>query len=221
MTAALSPTVDERLDQLSAQVAFLVADAERRNAERERWSELTHDLAPIGKQAMGTMTETFEDLDLSLEDLARFARAMVDALPTLDAGMSQLASLAELAGTVSELSGPALEAVTLRLAAADNKGYFAFARAGAGIADRIVTSFTEEDVEALGENIVLILDTVKEMTQPEVMGMLRRTIHTVQDQDDTGEPPSMFALLKEMRGPQVRRGLARMLAALRSMGEER
>jgi uncharacterized protein YjgD (DUF1641 family) len=119
------------------------------------------------------------------------------------------------------VEGPALEAVTGRLAAADEKGYFAFARAGAGIADRVVTSFTEEDVEALGDNIVLILNTVKEMTQPEVMGMLRRTIHTVQDQDDTGEPPSMFALVKEMRDPQVRRGLARMLAALRSMGEER
>jgi hypothetical protein len=221
MTVTLSRTTDERLDQLSAQVAFLVADAERRNAERERWSELTHDLAPIGRQAMGTATETFEDLDLSLEDLARFARTMVDALPTLEAGMAQLGSLSELAGTVSELSGPAFEAVTSRFAAADDKGYFAFARAGAGIAERVVTSFTEEDVEALGENIVLILNTVKEMTQPEVMGMLRRTIHTVQDQDTSGEPPSMFALVREMRDPQVRRGLARMLAALRSMGEER
>lgn len=221
MTVTLSETTGEQLEQLSRQVAFLVTDAERRNAERERWAELTHDLAPIGKQAMGTMTGTFEELDLSLEDLARFARTMVDALPTLEAGMAQLGSLSELAGTVAELSGPALEAVTSRLGAADDKGYFAFARAGAGIADRVVTSFTEEDVEALGENIVLILNTVKEMTQPEVMGMLRRTIHTVQDQDDTGEPPSMFALVKEMRDPQVRRGLARMLAALRSMGEER
>lgn len=220
MTATMSPTVDERLDQLTAQVAFLVADAERRNAERERWSELSHDLAPIGRQAMGTLTDTFGELDTSLEDLAGFARTMVGALPTLEAAMSQLGSLAELAETVSELSGPALGMVTDRLAVADEKGYFAFARAGAGIADRVVTSFTEEDVQALGENIVLILNTVKEMTQPEVMGMLRRTIHTVQE-EETGEPPSMLALVKEMRDPQVRRGLARMLAALRSMGETR
>lgn len=221
MTATMSPTVDERLDQLSAQVAFLVEDAERRNAERQRWSELSHDLAPIGRQAMGTLTDTFGELDTSLEDLAGFARTIVGAVPTLEAAISQLGSLAELAGMVSELSGPALEMVTDRLAVADERGYFAFARAGAGIADRVVTSFTEEDVQALGENIVLILNTVKEMTQPEVMGMLRRTIHTVQEEDETGEPPSMFALVKEMRDPQVRRGLARILAALRSMGETR
>ena len=221
MTVTMSPTLDERLDQLSTQVAFLVADAERRSAERQRWSELSHDLAPIGRQAMGSLTDTFGELDVSLEDLAGFARTMVGVLPTLEAAMAQLGSMAELAETVSELSGPALEAVTSRLAVADDKGYFAFARAGAGIADRVVTSFTEEDVEALGENIVLILNTVKEMTQPEVMGMLRRTIHTVQEEDETGEPPSMFALVKEMRDPQVRRGLARMLAALRSMGETR
>ncbi|MGF1665337.1 MAG: hypothetical protein ACFCVC_03590, partial [Acidimicrobiia bacterium] len=60
MTVTITQTTEERLEQLSRQVAFLVADAERRNSERERWSELTHDLAPIGKQAMGTMTGTFE-----------------------------------------------------------------------------------------------------------------------------------------------------------------
>jgi hypothetical protein len=203
-------------------VAFLVADTERRNAERERWSELTHDLAPMGRQAMETMTETFEELDVSLEDLARFARTMVDALPTLESGMAQL-EIPRRAGRHGRRNcrDPGARGGHLAARRRRRKGYFAFARAGAGIADRVVTSFTEEDVEALGENIVLILNTVKEMTQPEVMGMLRRTIHTVQDQDDTGEPPSMFALLKEMRDPQVRRGLARMLAALRSMGEER
>ena len=38
------------------------------------------------------------------------------------------------------------------------------------IADRVVTEFTEEDVKALGDNVVTILNAVKEMTQPEVMG---------------------------------------------------
>ena len=33
----------------------------------------------------------------------------------------------------------------------------------------MVTSFGEDDVAALGDNVVLILNTLKEMTQPEVM----------------------------------------------------
>jgi uncharacterized protein YjgD (DUF1641 family) len=85
----------------------------------------------------------------------------------------------------------------------------------------VVTAFTEEDVEALGDNIVLILQTVREMTQPEVMQMLQRTFTSVQDDEhvEPTEPPGAFALLREMRKPEVRRGLSRALHMLSSLGE--
>ena len=51
-----------------------------------------------------------------------------------------------------------------------------------GVVDRIVTGFSEEDVEALGDNVVLILQTVKEMTQPEIMAILYRMIEAIQRQ---------------------------------------
>ena len=221
MTATMSgATVEERLDALTEQVAWLVADARSRREERERWTELSHDLMPIGTQAMSSVSATLADLDVDMADVARLGRALVEALPTFEKAIAQLGPVSELASSVSELSGPALEAAVSRLEQANQKGYFAFAKGAAGIADRVVTSFTEEDVQALGDNIVLILNTVKDMTQPEVMGMLQRTLHTVQEQEEPIEPPSMFGLLKEMRDPEVRRGLGRMLAVLRSMGQD-
>jgi uncharacterized protein YjgD (DUF1641 family) len=156
---------------------------------------------------------------MSIEDAVSFLRRLIEALPTLEAGLGQLEAVAELARQVSELGRPVLDTATTRLAELDERGYFGFVRAGAGVMDRVVTSFSEEDVAALGDNIVLILDTVKQMTQPEVMGMLRRTIHTVQE-EEPGEPPSLLSLVREMRDPQVRRGLSRLLAALRSMGQD-
>ena len=69
--------------------------------------------------------------------------------------------------------------------------------------------------------MVTILDAVKEMTQPEIMGMVRRTAMTVQEGEDVHtEPPSMFALLKSMRDPQTRRRLARVMSMLHTVGEE-
>ena len=110
----------------------------------------------------------------------------------------------------------------IRLASLDERGYFDIGRSGLGVIDRVVTSFTEEDVEALGDNIVLILQTVREMTQPEVMQMLQRTFTTVQNEElvEPTEPPGTLALLREMRQPEVRRGLSKALHMLRSLGEE-
>lgn len=213
-------TIEERLDLLSAQVSFLVDEARHQREQREKWAELSHDLAPLARQAMDSAARELEEIDVTLEDLTRFSRTALTSLPALEASLRQLESLGELGRDVAPLATLATAALTERLQALEEKGYFDFARAGVGVVDRVVTSFTEEDVEALGDNIVLILNTVKEMTQPEVMTMLRRTIHTVGEQPEDTEPPSVLTLLREMRDPQVRRGLARLLTMLRSIGED-
>jgi uncharacterized protein YjgD (DUF1641 family) len=139
----------------------------------------------------------------------------------LEALLAQVGPLSELATQVTQLSGPGMAKLTEVLTVADDKGYFAFARQGGMIADRVVTEFTEEDVKALGDNVVTILNAVKEMTQPEVMGLVQRTAISVSDAEDTPiEPPSLFALLKSMRDPQTRRGLAKVMAMLHTVGEE-
>ncbi|MGA7097077.1 MAG: DUF1641 domain-containing protein [Acidimicrobiia bacterium] len=129
-------------------------------------------------------------------------------------------SMSDLATDLTPIARQGMDSVTGLLARAEDKGYVEFAQSGVGVLDRVVTSFTSEDVEALGDNIVLILRTVKEMTQPEIMQMLQSTFHNVQIQDESMlEPPGLLALLRQMREPDARRGLARLLAALRSMGQ--
>lgn len=219
VTGAETSSVEERLDMLGAQIAFLVEEARREREQRERWSELSHDLAPLARQAMDSAARELGVVDVTLEDVLHLGRTLLAALPALDAAIRQLESLGELGRDVAPLSTLAMGALTERLQLMEEKGYFDFARSGLGIVDRIVTGYTEEDVEALGDNIVLILDTVKQMTQPEVMGMLRRTVVTVREAEEPAEPPSLFAILKEMRDPTTRRGLARVLTMLRSVGE--
>jgi uncharacterized protein YjgD (DUF1641 family) len=221
MTATMPETTsDDRLDALAAQVEWLVEDARARRLEQDRYRELIHDLTPVGSQFVGSLSDALVEYDVDLREIQRFFQTLVVSLPALDASLRQLRPIAELTSSASELTGDVISVMMDKLGEAHEKGYFAFAKAVGGVADEVVTSFSEEDVDALGENIVLILNTVKDMTQPEIMGLLQRTIHTVQDQEEPSEPPTVFGLLKEMRDPQVRRGLGRLLAVLRSMGQD-
>jgi uncharacterized protein YjgD (DUF1641 family) len=218
---AVALSTEERLDAMSAQMDFIVAELQAQRETRERIAELTETLTPVTKQAMQMATAELEDLDLSSEELVSVLRTLARSLPQIEALLAQLGPMSELAGQLTHLSGPAMAKATQVLTVADEKGYFAFARQGGLIADRVVTEFTEEDVAALGENVVTILTAVKEMTQPEVMGLVQRTALSVQDAEDTPmEPPSIFALLKSMRDPQTRRGLAKVMAMLHTVGEE-
>ncbi|MEZ5184198.1 MAG: DUF1641 domain-containing protein [Candidatus Nanopelagicales bacterium] len=225
-TTVTEPTVAElssRIDRMAEQMDFITAELQAQRASRERWAELTETLVPVSRGALDMATRELEDLspDVTADDAARFARTAARALPKLEVLLAQLDSLSELLHTVNSLSGAGVDRLTEILAVADDKGYFAFARQGGMIADRVVTEFTEDDVRALGENVVTILNAVKEMTQPEVMGLVQRVGVSVSDVEDTPmEPPSLFALLKSMRDPQTRRGLGKVMAMLHTVGEE-
>lgn len=223
--APVEMSVESRLDQLSTQVGELVAEMRVQRDARERWQELTYELGPVSREAMDVATRELEELsrEVTVADAAELARTLARSLPRLQSLLVELNSLAELGTEVSALLGPGMTKATDLLVDAEAKGYVTFVREGAAMVDEVVTSFTEEDVVALRENLVLILRTVKELTQPEVMTLLNRTGVSLQsiEADSGDEPPSTFALLRQMRDPQVRRGLARTLALLRTVGEER
>jgi uncharacterized protein YjgD (DUF1641 family) len=211
-----------QLDRLSTQMDWIVEQMQQQAAAREQWTELVETMVPVGRGFLDVATRELEELgqDVTMDDVTRFARTLVRSLPQIEALLAQLDSLSELASTANSLSGAGVAKLTEVLQTAEDKGYFMFAQQGAAIADKVVTEFDEEDVAALGDNVVTILNAVKEMTQPEVMGLVRRTAVTIQDEEVSAQPPSLFALLKSMRDPQTRRGLSRVMAMLHTVGEE-
>jgi hypothetical protein len=145
--------------------------------------------------------------------------ALLDHAERRDA---ELEPLRDLAAEVGVLSGPAVASLTTHVADWDARGYLGFARSGGRVVDRIVTSFDEDDVEALGDNVVLMLETLRDLTQPEVLRLLRQTAGSVGHLDDpgSGAPPSVLTLLKELRDPEVRRGFGRLIELVRTVGTD-
>jgi uncharacterized protein YjgD (DUF1641 family) len=84
------------------------------------------------------------------------------------------------------------------LQAADQRGYFALATGGAKAVDKVATSLTPEDLDRLADNLVVVVAGFKELDQP--------------------ADPGIRSLLKQMRDPEVQRGLAAVLRVLRAIG---
>jgi uncharacterized protein YjgD (DUF1641 family) len=222
-TADSNAAILARLDAMSAQMAVMAQQVAEAAAAREQWSELVETLIPVSRGAMDVATRELSELeaDVTIDDVTRFARTTARAIPDMEVLVGQIGSISELGHEVSSLGGAGMAKLTEVLQVAEDKGYFMFAREGAAIADRVVTTYTEDDVRALGDNVITILNAVKELTQPEVMALLNRTALTIQEVEDTHiEPPSAFALLKSMRDPQTRRGLARVLSMLHTVGAD-
>lgn len=219
---SLLTDLNAKLDALTAQVAYLTEQAQRAERERQERAELMHDAIPIVNDAFRLTVEQLEEVQeyVDLGDLLRLLKRLLRNGRNLDKMLDQLESLMDLAQTVGPLTDQAFGKATDLLQEAEQKGYFGFARGGMQIADNVVTSFSEDDVKKLGDNVVLILNVVKDMTQPEIMSLVRNIVSGVEDEVAKPVNTSLPALLGQMRDPNVRRGLALTMRVLRVVGSQ-
>ena len=210
--------LNEKLDRLTVQVEYLTEQAIESKRRRQGWDELLADVTPLASDVYGLAVRQLAEVDqyVSIEDLGHLAKRLVRNTGNLEKMLDQLESLMDIFTEIQPITGDAVKKLMEILNDFEQRGYFAFIKAAMGVADNVVTSFTEDDVNALGDNVVLILQAVREMTQPEVMLMLRNTASTVREQE-IPEDISLFGLIKQMRDPAVKKGLARALGALRSV----
>lgn len=215
-------TLTQQVALLNGQVALLVDRAEQQEMRRESWTDLQADAQPIVGELYDLMVDQFSDLqqDVTLDDILHLLRRMIRNVRTFDALLDQLDSAQDFMADFSPIVSELYDVTVSEMTTLDERGYFAFARQVGYIVDRIVTAYSEEDVRQLGDNIVLILDTVKSMTQPEIMELLGKLGSNLQEVERHSDelPTNTLALLRQMRDPDVRRGLAVALATLKATG---
>lgn len=212
--------LNQKIDALTEQVAFLAEETRQQQRRRQEWEELQNDLTPVASELYRLSVEQLNEIEshVQLEDGLRLLKRFMRNTRNLEVMLDQMESLAAMWQDLGPLSQDAFLSLMRHMDEMERKGYFAFLRGGMGIMDNVVTSFTEEDVKQLGENIVLILQTVKEMTQPEIMTLLRNTASVMREE----EPPvdvSMFSILRQLNDPAVKRGLSKTLSVLRTVSE--
>ena len=211
-----------KIDALTAQVAYLSEQARLAERQRQERSELVRDLTPIADQAFHLAIEQLEEVQeyVDLSHLLRLFKRLLRNTRNLERMLDQLEAVSELADTLGPLGDQAFERAVQTLSDLERKGYFAFAREGVRLADTLVTSFNEQDVRRLGDNIVLIANTVKDMTQPEILNFLRTTLLLAEKELEQPLDISTLGLLRQMGDPRVRRGLALTLRVLRAIGSQ-
>lgn len=107
-----------------------------------------------------------------------------------------------------------------RLQEFERDGTLDFVREGVKVLQQVSSSFTPEDVRLLGENIVHILMTVRNLTQPEILNLADRATEALGGKAAPAKPVGTFGLLKAMRDPEVQKGTGVLLDLLRSLGKD-
>lgn len=210
--------LERKLDAMSGQLDLIAEELREQRLRRQQWDELRSDLSPIAAEAMELASNELEAMQdfVQPEDMLRLLRRILRNTKNIEDGMASYESLMDFLDDAGTLTNEAFVKMLSTLEEFEQRGYFEFAQAGLGIVDQVVTAYSKEDVEALGDNVVQMLDIVKNLTQPEMLAVATRMLDAVQRQQaaaelEPAEPPGLIALAGQMRDPEVRRGLSRAL----------
>jgi uncharacterized protein YjgD (DUF1641 family) len=216
--------LNQKIDSLTTQLSVLTEFVEDQRRRQRELDDLKADLTPIAMEAYQVAVEQFSELEpyVQLEDLLYLVKRVARNTRNIEMVLDQVESLSDLVKDASPIVNDAVLMAVEQMDAMERRGYFRLAKEGQVVLDNIVDAFGPEDVRQLGNNVVTILTTVKQMTQPEIMGMMQNlagSMRTAEAQPQEAST-SMWSLLKQFRDPQTRRGLAITLGMLRAVGAE-
>jgi uncharacterized protein YjgD (DUF1641 family) len=209
-----------KLEALTGEVRGLTEQLEAQRRQTEGLAELAQDLTPVANQAFKTVVRELAEIDgqFTTEELVFLVKRLLANTRRFTQLVNQLEAGLDLLDETGTLSKPLYVTAVEAMDQLERRGYVAFAREGARIVDRVVTEFSEADVRALGDNIVSILGTVKNMTQPDIMALANNAVNQLHESEP--EDASVWSLVREMNDPQVRQGMARLLRVLKTFANQ-
>jgi uncharacterized protein YjgD (DUF1641 family) len=206
---------------LHEKLDFLTEQMEAQRRRQEELDELKADLIPIANHMVSLSIDELAEIgtEFQLEDLLFLLKRVLRNTEALLRLMDMLEASMGLSDEIQLLGTQVFSNMVETADRLEREGYFSFMREGWVIMERIVAEFDEEDVRALGDNIVTILTTVRNMTQPEVLALANNAVTAIQPKEEVGDV-STLQLVRSLNDPQVRRGMARLLNIVKTLAND-
>jgi uncharacterized protein YjgD (DUF1641 family) len=214
--------LNQKIDALTEQVAYLAEQARAAQMERQSRDDLLDTVNPVMKEALNLAAVEMADLppSLGIPDLLRLLTKLIRHAPQMEALLDLADSAADLVQTLGPIPLEALTKVTAVLADLETKGYFRLADSGARTLDALVGELDPQALAQLPEQVHPLVSGLKQAVQPGDLDMLFAVARSARAELDQPIDSSLTGLMRQLRDPEVRRGLAVSLALLRAIGKQ-
>ncbi len=222
MNATASPALAERLDALDRKLDLVLTEVEEVRRIRREVEDLKDDLARIGKDAFSTAVAELDEVApfVGTGDITALLKRVVRNTNNLNELLVQVESTRELLRDATPLARQVFSDGLAKLDELDRKGYFAMGREMGRALDNVVTHFSPDDARRLADNVVVMMETFKNLTQPEMLLAVNNAMEIYRKLDfGNMEEISLWRAFRELNKPEMRRALGFLLSFLRNLAE--
>ncbi len=215
--------IQEQINDINRKLDIVLDEIVAQRQTRQSIEDLTADLTIISKDVFTSAVTELDNAGIEVDGeavkqlvlkLVRNVDTLTELFEMLESGKDLLADLTPILHQVG------LDSIHM-MNDLEKKGYFDFMSQSMKIFDNIVTHFSTEDVQMLADNIVTILETVKSLTQPDMLKAINSGLIVYKSIDvENIEEYSILKALRTMNSKEMRRGIGFMITFLKNISRE-
>mgnify|MGYP003574592784 FL=1 len=163
--------IQTQINEINRKLDLVLEEVYVQKQNREAILDLADDLSIVGKDVFKNTVIQLDKagVELDSEAAAGLGIRLIKNIGAINQLLETLESFNDFIQDATPIAHQVgLDAIQ-KMNELDQKGYIDFFKELASIIDNIVTHFSVDDVRALADNIVTILETVKSLTQPDML----------------------------------------------------
>ena len=215
--------IQEQINEINKKLDIVLEEVMAQRETRQSVEDLTTDLAVVGKDLFKSTVAELDNAGVELdgEAVKQLLLKLVRNVNTINEMFEMMESVNDLVKDVSPvLHQMGLDGIHL-MNEFEQKGYFDFMKEAMKIVDNVVTHFSVDDVKLLADNIVTILETVKNLTQPEMLKALNSGLVVYKSIEiDNVEEYSIWKAMRAMNSKEMKKGIGFMITFLQNIAKE-
>jgi uncharacterized protein YjgD (DUF1641 family) len=216
--------VQEQINEINQKLDLVLQYVNEQRLKSEAIEDLVADVSIISKDAFSSAVEELDTrgIELNFEDVKLLAFKLIRNVNNFSQVMDMFESFTDLLKDVGPIVNEVGIDFTHKLHEFEQKGYFEFFKEVANIMDNIISSYPPEEVRALSDNIVTILDTVRNITQPDMLHAINNAVNIFKNLDTENiKEYSLWKAFREMSTPEMKRGIGFMITFLKNLAADK
>jgi uncharacterized protein YjgD (DUF1641 family) len=215
--------IQTQIDDINRKLDLVLLYVNEQRLKRVMVEDLVADLSIVGTDLFRNAVYELDNqgIELDVDQLKIMFFKLIKNIGNFNKVLEMFESLTDFLAD----AGPIAREVTIdlikKLHEFEQKGYFEFCKELFRVMGNIVENYSQEDVKMLSDNIVTILDTIKNLTQPEMLRAMNNAINVFKNVDTTDiKEYSVWKVLREMNSPEMKRGIGFMMAFIKNLSKE-
>lgn len=214
--------VDNKLDILNNKLDVVLDELNLQRGRREQVNDLMNDVTIIGKDIFETTVSRLDKAGIEVKghDLEKLGLKIIRNINTFNILLDSIESANDLFKDLS----PVIRQIGLDLISKlhdlEEKGYFTFIRELLNVMDKVAAHFTVHDLRLLADNIVIILETIKNLTQPDMLRSINKAMAIYKKlYTEEVKEVSMLKAFRMMNSKDGKRALGFIMTLLMNMAK--